>query len=72
MSCGEPDRSARGSDCRTDAVQLELGAVGLRAALVALAGFGAIYGAVRANRTAAFDLAIMLRIQGRRSPPWRV
>ena len=36
--------------------------------LLALAGFGLVFGAVKLNRTAAFDLAVTLRLQGRRSP----
>lgn len=35
---------------------------------VALAAFGALFAAVRAERTQAFDLALTLRLQGRRSP----
>ena len=41
---------------------------GIRFDLLALAGFAAVFAAVKLNRTAAFDLAITLRIQGRRSP----
>jgi undecaprenyl-diphosphatase len=41
---------------------------GVRFDLLALAGFGAVFAAVQLNRTAAFDLAITLRIQARRSP----
>jgi membrane-associated phospholipid phosphatase len=41
---------------------------GVRFDLLALAGFGAVFAAVKLNRTAAFDLAITLRIQGRRVP----
>jgi undecaprenyl-diphosphatase len=39
-----------------------------RFSIIALAGFAAVFTAVKLNRTAAFDLAITLRIQGRRSP----
>jgi membrane-associated phospholipid phosphatase len=38
----------------------------LRIDLLALAAFGLVFAAVRLNRTAAFDVAIALRIQGRR------
>jgi undecaprenyl-diphosphatase len=38
-------------------------------ALVALAGVGALFAAVRWNRTAALDLAIALRIQADQAPP---
>jgi membrane-associated phospholipid phosphatase len=41
---------------------------GIRFDLLALAGFGAVFTAVRLNRTAAFDLSVTLRIQARRSP----
>lgn len=37
-------------------------------ALLALVGSGTLFAAVKANRTAAFDLALTLRIQGCRSP----
>lgn len=41
---------------------------GIGFALLSLAGVGALFTAVRLNRTAAFDLAVALRIQGLRSP----
>src|SRR3954447_7806332 len=41
---------------------------GLRFDLLALAGFGAVFSAVKLHRTAAFDLAITLRVQGRQKP----
>ena len=37
-------------------------------AALALAGTGGLFAAVKANRTADFDLALTLRIQGQRSP----
>ena len=40
----------------------------MRLDLLAVAGFGVVFAAVKANRTAAFDLAVTLRMQGRRSP----
>jgi undecaprenyl-diphosphatase len=40
----------------------------LRLDLLAFCGFLAVFGAVRARRTQAFDLAITLRVQGRQSP----
>jgi undecaprenyl-diphosphatase len=40
----------------------------LRLDLLALAGFGAVFAAVKSNRTGAIDLAITLRVQSRRSP----
>jgi undecaprenyl-diphosphatase len=40
-----------------------------RAVLVgALAGFGALFAIVKADRTTAFDLAVSLKVQGSRSP----
>jgi undecaprenyl-diphosphatase len=39
----------------------------MRLDLLALAGFGTVFAAVKANRTTAFDLAVTLRIQGRKS-----
>jgi membrane-associated phospholipid phosphatase len=41
---------------------------GFRFDVLALAAFGFVFAAVKLNRTAAFDLAVTLRIQGRRSP----
>jgi membrane-associated phospholipid phosphatase len=40
---------------------------GIRADILALAGFLAVFAAVKAKRTTAFDLTITLRVQGRQS-----
>jgi membrane-associated phospholipid phosphatase len=49
-------------------VALARGRVATGVALAGLAGFGGIFATVRARRSEAFDLAVMLRLQRRRRP----
>ena len=49
-------------------VALERGRMATVVGIVGLLGFLGIFGAVRARRSEAFDLAMSLRVQGRRSP----
>src|SRR2546423_1772712 len=49
-------------------VALERGRMATVVGILGLLGFLGIFGAVRARRSEAFDLAMSLRVQGRRSP----
>jgi undecaprenyl-diphosphatase len=50
---------------------LRRGQGAFRFALLALAGFGLVFAAVKAKRTAPFDLAVTLQVQADRSPSLR-
>src|SRR5438309_311151 len=63
----QPLRIPLASPSQSIAAEAIVGALpGGPVGLAALAGFGVVFAAVRLNRTVAFDVAIALRIQGRR------